>query len=50
MSELFEPDIDVPVRLPWDTICKLAVKAMCLGVSMNDVCNMAIEQANKQAA
>lgn len=42
---LFEQDIEQEVRLPWETICKLAVKARCLGVSLNDVCEMAIQQA-----
>lgn len=43
-SAMFEPDIYVPLRMPWDTICKLAVKAQCLGMSMDDVCELAIRQ------
>jgi hypothetical protein len=48
IDALFEQDIDVSVRLPWPTICKLAVKACCLGVSLNDVCTQAVAQAVAQ--
>lgn len=45
MTDLFDAnDIDVPVRLPWPTICQLAVKACIMGVSLNDVCELAIAQ------
>lgn len=40
-----EPDIDVEVRLPWKTICMLAVQARCMNLDLNTLCNMALQQA-----
>jgi predicted HicB family RNase H-like nuclease len=42
---VFEQDIDMEIRLPWPKICKLAVKARCLGVSLNDVVEHALIEA-----
>ena len=34
--------IDVPVRLPWRTICRLAVLALCARASFNDMAEAAV--------
>lgn len=39
-----DDDIDVTLRLPWRTTCRLAVKAAIMGVSFNDVCEFALAQ------
>lgn len=36
-------DIEIEVRLPWHTICKLAVKAICHRVSLNELCVAAVK-------
>jgi hypothetical protein len=33
----------VKIRLDWRTLCAVACRAVCLGVSFDDVCNMAIQ-------
>jgi hypothetical protein len=35
---------EIQVRLPWEKICKLAVKARVMNISFNDVCVRALEQ------
>jgi hypothetical protein len=34
---IYEPEIDVPVEMPWDRICQIAVAALCSGRTMNDI-------------
>lgn len=41
---MVEQDIETQIRLPWPTICGLAVKALVMGVSFNDVCEFAVAQ------
>lgn len=36
-------DEAINIRLDWSTICALACRALCLGVTFDDVCNMAIK-------
>jgi hypothetical protein len=44
MTELFEQDIEEQIRLPWDTICKLAVKARCDGITLDELTAQALER------
>lgn len=39
-----EQDIDQALRLPWLTICRLAVQARIAGLSMNDVMEQALNE------
>lgn len=43
-NSIFEQDINQQLRLPWSTICKLAVKARCAGLSLNDVMERAVAE------
>lgn len=38
----------VSVRLTWPVICGLACRAFLLGVSFNDVCELAVHQELKR--
>lgn len=40
---MLEKDKTIPLRLPWQIICKLACKAMIEGKSLNEICNDAIQ-------
>lgn len=42
MTPLFEEEIEQQVRLPWQTICRLAVKALIAGMSLNDIVEQAL--------
>lgn len=42
-ANLLNPDIDVPIRLPWTVICKLAVKARIGNLELGDLMRQAIE-------
>lgn len=54
MKELFEQDIEQEIRLPWDTICRLAVMAFVAGVSIDTIVEQAlrsrIASLSRQAA
>lgn len=39
-----EPDIDMPVTLPWPTICALACLARIRGISLDALVSEAIEE------
>lgn len=44
MTELFEEDIEHELRLPWVTICRLAVKARCAGQDIEALLIEALEE------
>jgi len=44
MDALFEPDIEQQLRLPWEMICRLAVKAHISKMSLNDIVESAIKE------
>lgn len=43
-APLFEQDIEEELRLPWSLICKSAVKARCLGMTLEELTTHALEQ------
>lgn len=37
-------DNEISIRLEWKTICNLACKALILGLTFNEVCELAVKE------
>jgi hypothetical protein len=41
---MIEPDVDMTVTLPWRVICRLAVQALVLGYTLDQLVNEALAE------